>query len=149
MRLAERNKRLFFPRQVWGIDAERKAGKTRGPLHGIPVLIKDNIDTADKMKTTAGSRALVDAPTPKQDAFIVKQLRDAGFRVESNTISDKIGAKIRHAQMQKIPYMLVLGDKELEDGTVAVRHRKEGDIGVMSLNEFVEKISQEKTNRSH
>jgi threonyl-tRNA synthetase len=80
---------------------------------------------------------------------VAKQLRDAGFRVESNTISDKIGAKIRQAQMQKVPYMLVLGDKELEDGTVAVRHRKEGDIGVMSLNEFVEKITQEKTNRSH
>ena len=60
------------------MDAERKAGKSRGPLHGIPVLIKDNIDTADKMKTTAGSLALVDAPSPKQDAFVVKQLRAAG-----------------------------------------------------------------------
>ena len=60
------------------MDAERKAGKLRGPLHGIPVLIKDNIDTADRMKTTAGSLALVDATTPKQDAFVVKQLRDAG-----------------------------------------------------------------------
>src|SRR6186997_3415744 len=59
-------------------DAERKAGRSVGPLHGIPVLLKDNIDTADRMKTTAGSLALVDAPTPKQDAFIVKQLRDAG-----------------------------------------------------------------------
>ena len=60
------------------MDAERKAGRLRGPLHGIPILIKDNIDTADKMKTTAGSLALVDAPTPKQDAFVVKQFRDAG-----------------------------------------------------------------------
>src|SRR5437588_436261 len=60
------------------MDRERKAGKVRGLLHGIPVLIKDNIDTADKMKTTAGSLGLADAPTPKQDAFIVKQLRDAG-----------------------------------------------------------------------
>jgi amidase len=60
------------------MDRERKGGKVRGPLHGIPVLIKDNIDTADKMKTTAGSLALVDAPTPKQDAFIVSQLRNAG-----------------------------------------------------------------------
>jgi len=66
-------------------DAERKAGKTLGPLHGIPVLIKDNIDTADKMKTTAGSLALVDAPTPKQDAFIVKQLRDAGAVILGKT----------------------------------------------------------------
>ncbi len=59
-------------------DAERKAGKVRGPLHGIPILIKDNIDTADKMKTTAGSLALVDAPKPANDAFIVARLREAG-----------------------------------------------------------------------
>ena len=67
------------------MDAERKAGKTRSPLHGIPILIKDNIDTADKMKTTAGSLALVDAPTPKQDAFIVKQLRNAGAVILGKT----------------------------------------------------------------
>ncbi len=60
------------------LDAERKAGKVRGPLHGIPVLIKDNIDTADRMKTTAGSLALAEAPPPKEDAFVVKQLRAAG-----------------------------------------------------------------------
>lgn len=79
---------------------------------------------------------------------VAAELRSAGFRVESNTISDKIGAKIRDAQMQKIPYMLVLGDKELEDGTVAVRERKQGDIGVMTLNEFKEKIAIEKSSRS-
>lgn len=67
------------------MDRERKAGKVRGPLHGIPVLLKDNIDTADKMKTTAGSLALVDAPIPKQDAFIVKQLRLAGAVVLGKT----------------------------------------------------------------
>lgn len=67
------------------MDAERKAGRLRGPLHGIPVLIKDNIDTADKMKTTAGSLALVDAPTPKQDAFVVKQLRNAGAVIIGKT----------------------------------------------------------------
>src|SRR5205085_1095648 len=64
---------------------ERKSGRLRGPLHGIPVLIKDNIDTADKMKTTAGSLALVDAPTPKQDAHIVKRLRDAGAVILGKT----------------------------------------------------------------
>ncbi len=60
------------------MDKERKKGKVRSPLHGIPVLIKDNIDTADRMKTTAGSLALVDAPIPKRDAFIVKRMREAG-----------------------------------------------------------------------
>jgi amidase len=58
-------------------DAERKAGKVRGPLHGIPVLIKDNIDSADKMRTTAGSLALA-TNTPAQDAFILERLRAAG-----------------------------------------------------------------------
>jgi len=59
------------------LDAERKAGRVRGPLHGIPVLIKDNIDTADQMSTTAGSLALVGARPPR-DAFIVTRLREAG-----------------------------------------------------------------------
>ena len=58
-------------------DAERKAGKVRGPLHGIPILIKDNIDSADRMKTSAGSLALA-ASTPPRDAFIVAKLREAG-----------------------------------------------------------------------
>lgn len=59
------------------MDAERKNGKVRGPLHGIPVLIKDNIDTADKMMTTAGSLALAGNIASK-DAFIVKLLRESG-----------------------------------------------------------------------
>ena len=67
------------------MDKERKAGKIRGPMHGIPVLLKDNIDTADKMKTTAGSLALMDAPTPKEDAFIVKKLREAGAVILGKT----------------------------------------------------------------
>ncbi|MBL8235775.1 MAG: amidase [Bryobacterales bacterium] len=60
------------------LDAELAAGKDRGPLHGVPILVKDNIDTADRMKTTAGSFALVDAPTPTRDAPIVSRLREAG-----------------------------------------------------------------------
>jgi amidase len=67
------------------LDKERKAGKIRGALHGIPVLLKDNIDTADKMKTTAGSLALVNAPTPKDDAFLVQQLRKAGAVILGKT----------------------------------------------------------------
>jgi amidase len=59
------------------MDAERKAGKVRGPLHGIPVLIKDNIDTADKMQTTAGALAL-EGNIAQQDAFIITKLRAAG-----------------------------------------------------------------------
>jgi amidase len=59
------------------MDKERKEGKIRGPMHGIPVLIKDNIDSADKMMTTAGSLALAGTPAPK-DAFLVERLRNAG-----------------------------------------------------------------------
>jgi amidase len=65
-------------------DAERKAGKVRGPLHGIPVLIKDNIATGDKMKTTAGSLALADAPAPR-DSGVAKRLRDAGAIIIGKT----------------------------------------------------------------
>ncbi len=64
------------------------------------------------------------------------QLRNQGFRVDVITRSDKIGAKIRDAQMQKVPFMVVLGDKELESETIAVRERKVGDLGEMSLQEF-------------
>lgn len=66
------------------LDRERKAGRVRGPLHGVPVLIKDNIDTADKMLTTAGSLALVGA-RPRRDAFIVERLRAAGCVIIGKT----------------------------------------------------------------
>ena len=79
---------------------------------------------------------------------VADKLRNRGFRVELNSRSDKIGAKIRDAQLQKIPYMLVLGDKEFEDGKVAVRDRKEGDLGAVTLNEFITKIEEERASRS-
>ena len=60
------------------LDEERRQGRSRGPLHGIPILIKDNIATADRMQTTAGSLALVGA-TPARDAFLVERLRQAGL----------------------------------------------------------------------
>ncbi len=66
------------------MDRERKAGKVRGPLHGIPMLIKDNIATRDRMQTTAGSLALVGSVPPK-DSFVAKQLRDAGAVILGKT----------------------------------------------------------------
>jgi amidase len=66
------------------LDAERKAGKIRGPLHGIPVLLKDNIDTNDRMQTTAGSLALEGNHAAK-DAFIVRQLRKSGALILAKT----------------------------------------------------------------
>jgi amidase len=66
------------------LDAERRAGKVRGPLHGVPILIKDNIDTADRMQTTSGSLAL-EGHIASKDAFIVKQLRKAGAVILGKT----------------------------------------------------------------
>ena len=66
------------------LDRERKAGKVRGPLHGIPVLLKDNIDTHDRMQTTAGSLAL-EGNIAAKDAFIVRQLRKAGVVILGKT----------------------------------------------------------------
>jgi threonyl-tRNA synthetase len=67
-----------------------------------------------------------------------RELRASGFRVEANLRSEKIGAKIRDAQLQKVPFMLVLGDREKEQRAVAVRERAKGDIGVMPVEEFKE-----------
>jgi threonyl-tRNA synthetase len=69
---------------------------------------------------------------------VAAELRRVGLRVEASLKSEKIGAKIRDAQMQKVPFMLVLGDREMEQGNVAVRERSKGDIGVMSTSDFVE-----------
>ncbi len=66
------------------LDRERKAGKVRGPLHGIPILVKDNIDSADRMTTTAGSYALAGS-IPLQDATIVTKLRAAGASILGKT----------------------------------------------------------------
>ncbi|HEX8891031.1 MAG TPA: threonine--tRNA ligase [Pyrinomonadaceae bacterium] len=73
---------------------------------------------------------------------VAQELREAGLRVETNLRSEKIGAKIRDAQLQKIPFMLVLGDREMEEGKVAVRERTKGDIGTMTLAEFKEKARE-------
>ena len=66
------------------LDAERRSGRVRGPLHGIPVLIKDNIDTADRMMTTAGSLALAGTSAPR-DSFVAARLRDAGAVILGKT----------------------------------------------------------------
>lgn len=74
---------------------------------------------------------------------VTDALKEAGLRVESNLSPDKIGAKIRTATMEKIPYMLVLGEKEQQARLVAVRHRTEGDKGTMALGEMIERLQQE------
>ncbi|MDD7652531.1 MAG: threonine--tRNA ligase, partial [Firmicutes bacterium] len=74
---------------------------------------------------------------------VVKALKDRGVRAEGDFRSEKLGYKIREAQKEKIPYMLVVGDKEAENGTVAVRTRAGGDEGVMELKDFVAQCREE------
>ena len=84
--------------------------------------------------------------TDKQRDYAVKvtnDLRKAGIRVELDDRQEKIGYKIREAQLNKIPYMLILGDKEVQGNQVGVRARGEGNIGAMDEREFIEKIDEE------
>ena len=74
---------------------------------------------------------------------LADKLDELGFRVEVDDRNEKIGHKIREAQVQKIPYMLVIGDKEMEEGTVGVRNRKDGDLGAMKLEDFIAKAKEE------
>jgi len=87
----------------------------------------------------------------KADEFaqnVYKTLNEAGVRVTLDVTADKIGAKIRNAQLEKIPYMLVIGQKEAEDGVVAVRHQKRGDLGVKPLADFLAQVQEEIKTRS-
>lgn len=116
--------------RFFGVLIEHYAGAF--PLWLAPVQVAV-LPITDRINDYAGS--------------IADTLKSRGFRVELNSRSDKIGAKIRDAQLQKIPYMLILGDKEFEDGQVAVRDRRQGDIGAVSLEEFIAKIDEERTSR--
>lgn len=73
---------------------------------------------------------------------VFDKLLSAGLRVNADYRNEKIGYKIREAQMQKTPFMLIIGDKEMQSGTVSVRSRKDGDIGSMSIDEFIEYINK-------
>ena len=79
---------------------------------------------------------------------VAQKLSGAGLRVETDLRSEKIGYKIREAQMQKIPYMLVLGDKETENGTITVRKRSGGDQGAMNIDDFIAAVKEEQVSRS-
>ena len=79
---------------------------------------------------------------------LVQQLKDAGIRAEGDYRSEKLGYKIREAQVQKIPYMLVVGDRDIENGTVSVRTRKGDDLGAMTPDEFIAKCLMEIATKS-
>lgn len=79
---------------------------------------------------------------------IAKMLFDMGLRAEADVRSEKLGKKIREAQLEKVPYILVIGDKEAEQNVVAVRHRSEGDLGTMTIEEFASKCLLEVANKT-
>jgi threonyl-tRNA synthetase len=82
----------------------------------------------------------------KFNDYVVKQIKEfqeMGFRVEADLRNEKIGKKIRDAQGQKVPYMIVLGEKEVESGTYAVRDRVKGDLGSLSKEDLLKQLNQE------
>ncbi|MDY4812581.1 MAG: His/Gly/Thr/Pro-type tRNA ligase C-terminal domain-containing protein, partial [Ruminococcus sp.] len=74
---------------------------------------------------------------------VKKALEAKGMRVEVDDRSEKIGYKIRSAQLEKVPYMVLGGDKDIENNCISVRHRKEGDLGSMTVERFIEKAVEE------
>ena len=74
---------------------------------------------------------------------VVEKLKSAGLRAEADIRNEKLGYKIREAQLEKVPYMFIVGDKEKEDGVVSVRSRKAGDLGVQSVEEIIAKLVEE------
>ena len=86
--------------------------------------------------------------TVEYSEALAEKLESFGVRVEVDARNEKIGFKIREAQMQKVPYMLVIGDKEAEEQTVAVRSRKEGDLGTQSFDAFLQKLLEEIAKKS-
>jgi threonyl-tRNA synthetase len=89
------------------------------------------------------------AVLPVSDKFldyatsVDQQLRSSGVRSELDRSPEKVGAKIRRATLQKVPYMLIVGGREQESQTVSVRHRTEGDLGAMALDKLIEAVGQE------
>jgi threonyl-tRNA synthetase len=102
-----------------GVITEHFAGAFPTWLHPVQVKV---LPVTDRAAEYAGEAAA--------------KLDGQGFRVEVDYRNEKIGKKIREAQLEKIPYMLVVGDRDMEAGTVSVRHRAQGDLGAMSLEQF-------------
>ena len=120
------------------LDAERKAGRVRGPMHGVPVLVKDNIDTGDRMKTSAGSLALADSPA-RTDAFIVQRLREAGAVILGKTnLSEWANFRSSHSTsgwsgrggLTRNPYVLDRNPCGSSSGTGAAISANLGLVGV-------------------
>jgi threonyl-tRNA synthetase len=96
-------------------------------------------------------QAMVMNITDRQGDYVrqvTKTLRDKGFRVESDLRNEKIGFKIREHTLQRVPYLLVVGDREVEQGMLAVRGRKGEDLGSVGVEAFVGMLAEETQNRT-
>ena len=96
----------------------------------------------------APKQAIVVTVSEKADDYaadVAKKLREAGFRIDTDSSADKLGAKIRNARLSRVPYMLVCGVKEAESGAVGVRSRDKGELGAMPLETFVSLLAAEAT----
>ena len=80
-------------------------------------------------------------------ARLSAQLDAQGYRVEVDARNEKIGKKIREAQLEKVPYMLIVGDRDMENGTVSPRHRTEGDLGAMTAEAFTAILKEDVDNK--
>ena len=110
----------------------------------IGVLIENYAGAFPTWLAPVQVKVLPIADSHKEYAEKVKEeLENVGIRVEIDERNEKIGYKIREAQLEKVPYMLVLGDKEKEANSVGVRSRKEGDIGAMPIDEFIARVVEE------
>jgi len=97
-------------------------------------------------------QAVVMSITDRQQAYVAgatNSLRDKGFRVESDLRNEKIGFKIREHTLQRVPYLLVVGDREVQNGSVAVRTRRGEDLGTMRVEEFAGRLAEEVAGRRH
>jgi threonyl-tRNA synthetase len=89
--------------------------------------------------------------TDKQSDYcnkVVKKLKENGFRAKVDLRNEKIGFKIREHTLKRVPYLLVVGGKEMENGEIAIRTRSGEDLGTMSVDSFIEQLSQEVENRT-
>jgi len=91
---------------------------------------------------------IVDASLDFARDTVYRYLREQGLRVEIDERSEKMQAKIRDAQLQKIPYMVVIGGREKQAGTLAIRHRQKGDLGPMTLDDFANRVKKETADRT-
>ena len=141
--------------EKFGMEYVDKDGKTKNPY----IIHRTSIGCYERtlallIEKYAGAFPMWLAPEqvrilPISDKFLdkayeVKQkMLNAGIRVELDDRAEKIGYKIREAQLQKIPYMLIIGEKEVESGTVSVRSRKDGDLGAVKVEEFIDRAVEE------